>query len=609
MDSQPPQYPRQSTIAPLAYRRWEPATVWLLLLLLAPTAIVYVGSAGIPPLLNDTDSLYAEVAREMNLRADWITPYANGLRYFEKPPLFYWLMSLSYAVFGAEDEFTARLPTALAVVALVGVTFAIGRELFGTRAGFFGALALASSAGLFLFTRIVMPDALLTLVITLYFYAFLRWERAADKTLPLLWMYALAGTAVLVKGLVGAVLPAAGTLAALAATGRAREVRGLISLKGTALCLAICGSWLALMELNNPGFLWYYVVNEHILRFLGTRQPMDYGRLPLLSFWNLHLVWLFPWSIYLAALAWPANFRRAAAAHGRQLVLPFAWAGAVIVFFSLSSSRLEYYTMPALPALALLAGVQCAACWQRGRSWSGATLVVGGIAIGAALFAASEVDPIALARNLMAADSDPERLSYFGHIFDLSARRIEALHTALRVAAVALGIVLPLHHWMRTAQAKAAVLVAAMLILFGAAESAFWIFAPRLSSAAMASEINRRWDKSALIVVDGDFEDSSSIAFYTHQPLILHDGHSVNLDYGAHYPDAPPLRVDGRELGQLWSREKERVFVVTDETRQARLAKIIARPIYVLSRHGGQLLLSNIPDELTTFDDDGWSLL
>ena len=130
---------------------------WTIIALLALTAAIYVGSAGIPALLDDADSFYAEVAREMNLRHDWITPHANTLRYLEKPPLFYWLISLSYALFHSENAFTARLPTALAVVALVFVTCKIGQLLFGSRAGLFAGLALATSLGTFLFTRIILP--------------------------------------------------------------------------------------------------------------------------------------------------------------------------------------------------------------------------------------------------------------------------------------------------------------------------------------------------------------------------------------------------------------------------------------------------------------------
>src|SRR6266446_6555217 len=181
---------------------------WSLPLLMALTAAVYVGGAGIPALLDDADSFYAEVAREMNVRHDWITPYANELRFLEKPPLFYWLISLSYKVFGSTSALTARLPTALAVTALVFVTFKIGKLLFGFRAGLLGGLALATSIGMFLFTRIILPDALFTLLLALIIYSFLRWERAARKTGPLLWMYAFAGLAVLAKGLIGIVFPA-----------------------------------------------------------------------------------------------------------------------------------------------------------------------------------------------------------------------------------------------------------------------------------------------------------------------------------------------------------------------------------------------------------------
>src|SRR5204862_6269358 len=108
-----------------------------------------------PSLLDDADSLFAEAAREMNVRNDWITPYTNTIRFLAKPPIFYWLMSISYGVFRSATAFTARLPTALAVTALVFVTYKAGELVFGWRAGIFGALARATSVGTFLFRRIV----------------------------------------------------------------------------------------------------------------------------------------------------------------------------------------------------------------------------------------------------------------------------------------------------------------------------------------------------------------------------------------------------------------------------------------------------------------------
>src|SRR5205823_1961981 len=173
------------------------AMKWAPRFLMGLTVAIYVGSAGIPALLDDADSLFAEVAREMNVRHDWITPYTNTIRFLEKPPIFCWLMSISYAVFRSATAFTARLPTALAVTALVFVTYQIGKLVFGQRAGVLGGLTLATSAGTFLFTRIVLPEPILTLWLTLFFYCFLRWERAASKATSLMWMYVFAALAVL----------------------------------------------------------------------------------------------------------------------------------------------------------------------------------------------------------------------------------------------------------------------------------------------------------------------------------------------------------------------------------------------------------------------------
>jgi 4-amino-4-deoxy-L-arabinose transferase-like glycosyltransferase len=153
---------------------------WVVWFLLAVTVTIYLGSAGIPALLDDADALFAEIPREMNLRHDWITPYANAIRFLEKPPLLYWLIALSYIFCGVTNAFTARLPTALMVVALVFVTYKIGERLFGRRAGLFGGLALSTAFGTFLFTRIILQDILLTLILTLFVYTLVRWrERAA----------------------------------------------------------------------------------------------------------------------------------------------------------------------------------------------------------------------------------------------------------------------------------------------------------------------------------------------------------------------------------------------------------------------------------------------
>ena len=570
--------------------------------LIVLTLAIYVGSAGIPSLLDDADSLFAEAAREMNVRHDWITPYTNTIRFLEKPPVFYWLMSISYGVFRSATAFTARLPTALAVTALVFVTYKIGALVFGWRAGFFGALALATSAGTFLFTRIVLPEPVFTLWLTLFMYAFLRWERAERKTAPLVWMYVFAALAVLTKGLIGVVFPAAIVVLTLLATGTLKDVRGLLSPGGLLIFFAIAIPWHVWASLRNPGFAWFYFINEHVLRFVGGRYPVDYGTVPLVPFWLLHMVWLFPWSVYLLVLFSPARFKQELAEHGRGLVLVVAWALTVLIFFSMGTSRLEYYTMPAFPALALLAGAQCADSWERGRKWPGAALAATGALLGlslilaAALVTTGAMFPTLSQRGFLELKDQPEMyVFYLGHLFDLTPESLLALRTPLLLAGVSLGVALPLHYFVKRPETKGVTLASGMAAFFVAADIAFLIFAPRLTSRALADEINRRSDGRPTIVVDGEYEEGSSLAFYTRQPLLIHNGRSSNLEYGSYYSDAPPLFIDGAGLKRMWG-EPTRLFLLTFRSKQTRLQMIIPRDRYVLATYGDKLLISNFPD-------------
>ena len=567
-------------------------------LLTALTAAIYVSSAGIPVLLDDADSFYALVAREMNLRRDWITPYANTLRYLEKPPLFYWLIQLSYKIFGAANAFTARLPTALAVMALVFVTFKIGKLLFGFRAGLLGGLALATSAGMFLFTRIILPDALFTLMLSLVIYSFVRWEQAERKTGPLLWMYVFAALAVLAKGLIGVAFPACIIVVTLAATGRLKDLARLTSFKGMLIFLAIAAPWHILVGMRNPGFFWFYFINEHVLRFLGKRYPMDYNTVPLVPFWLLHVVWLFPWSVWLMTLCRPMTFRRALTERGRGLVLLLAWALTILVFFSFSS-RLEYYTLPAFPALALLAGAQFESYQERGLRWPGVVLACGvGLLtcitlIVFALFITSQG-----AGSFMNLKDNPNLYTfYLGHLFDLTPESLLALRAPLLVAALGLAIILPLHHLFRRPEAKAMVLSLGMAVFFVAANMAFLIFAPRLTSQPLAAEINRRFTDHSAIVIDGEYSEGCSAAFYAGRTVLLHNGRSTTLEYGSRYPDAPPLFLDDDALQRLWQDSTRRVFLITFQAKRDKLDALLPQSKFTLASYGDKLLLSNRSDQ------------
>jgi 4-amino-4-deoxy-L-arabinose transferase-like glycosyltransferase len=170
-----------------------------LLALIAFWGIIYLASCGHPPaLLDDADTVHAEAAREIAESGDWITLHANKIRYLEKAPLMYWSLALSYKLFGV-SEFSSRLPIALATLGLMLATMLLGEFAFGKRAGFYSALGIGTCAGIYLFTRVLWPDVILTLFITMALYCFLRALEQPIKSRYAYGIYFFGALAVLTK--------------------------------------------------------------------------------------------------------------------------------------------------------------------------------------------------------------------------------------------------------------------------------------------------------------------------------------------------------------------------------------------------------------------------
>lgn len=381
-------------------RQWHPVS---LLLILVPWLILQLGGLFSPGLLDDVDSVYIEIAREMLVRHDFVTPYIDGIRFFDKPPLLYWMAAGSMHLFGVH-AWAARLPLALGVLALLIAVYALGIRLFGAvspaghpdRAGLYAAWATGISIGPYLYTRFYIPDILvalwMTLAVHLLLIALERLDEGRSALLPSLGFGAVTALNVLTKGLIGLVFPVGFALLYLLWTRRLRDLRRLHLLAGALIFLVIAAPWHILAALRNPpvpmpsgvglparaGWTWFYLYNEHVARFLQRRIPHDYGQVPIPLFWLLLLLWLLPWTAFLPAavldavrtvrqplleslrfdsdavldfpcLAAGRDRRREAA---RSLLL---WALLILGFFTLSS-RQEYYHLPALPALALLVG-------------------------------------------------------------------------------------------------------------------------------------------------------------------------------------------------------------------------------------------------------------
>src|ERR1035438_3547505 len=258
-----------------------------------------------PALLDDADTVHAEAAREMLQRHDWVTLYVNGVRYLEKAPLMYWSVAASYKVFGI-SEWSTRLPLMLGVLAMIMATYGIGRWAFGGEGGLDAGLVLATALGPYLFTRFLIPDVLVGLWLTLTFWLFLESLEQAKPSRAICWgLAAVCALNVLTKGLIGLVFPAGAIGLYLLLTGNLRHLLRLRLVSSTLVFLAIAAPWHILVELRNPaqghvrGFLWFYFVNEHFLRFLNKRVPRDYDTVPLLLFWALLVLWLIPWTVFL----------------------------------------------------------------------------------------------------------------------------------------------------------------------------------------------------------------------------------------------------------------------------------------------------------------------
>src|ERR1019366_3409657 len=343
------------------------------LIVVAVAAIIFLGCIISPPsLMDDVDSIQAQIARGMLTSGDWVTARVDGLIYLEKPPLVYWTIAGSFRLFGVHD-WAARIPIAVSAIGVCWLTAAFGTWAFGKRAGFYAGLVMATCVGLFLFTRILIPDVMLTFTIALAMWALLR-ALEEEEPRPLLWAVVLAaclGTGLLLKSLIGVVFPAAAGLIYLSLTRQLfarRTWKRLHPFLGALIILAIAAPWHILATLRNPpyfaftlhsgpgqyhGFLWFFFINEQLLRFLNLRYPRDYNTVPRLWFWLLHLVWLFPWSVYLPAVA-KLRFQPVDRA-GRTRLLALVWTGFILVFFTFSTTQ-EYYSMPCYPALALLVG-------------------------------------------------------------------------------------------------------------------------------------------------------------------------------------------------------------------------------------------------------------
>jgi hypothetical protein len=558
--------------------------------------------------MDDSDAVEAQIARNMLTSGDWVTARLDGIVYLEKSPLIWWLMIISYKIFGAFD-WAARIPVALASIALGWLTAAFGIWAFGRRAGFYAGLAVSTCIGLFLFTRILIPDVMLTGTIALSMWAFLRCLDEEEKR-PRMWAAAMAaslGVGLLLKSTIALVFPGAAGFLYLAFTRQlfSRQVwRRLRPWSGLAIMLVIAAPWHLLATLRNPpyfdftmrsvpgeyhGFLWFYFMNEQVLRFLNLRYPRDYNTVPRVYFWLFHFLWLFPWSVYFPAIA-KLQFKPVDRA-GQTRLLALCWTGFLLVFFTFSTTQ-EYYSMPCYPALALLLGSAMAEGGAWVRRGTRILAVVAGLAAVACIAILISVRGVPSPGDISQALSrNPGAYTLsLGHMEDLTLNSFAYLRLPLAVAAVAflIGSIGNL----RAAGQRAFLAAALMMVLFfHAARLALVVFDPYLSSRPLAAALERA--PAGTLVVDHHYYTFSSVFFYTNRTAWLLNGRFNNLVYGSYAPGAPNVFLDDAQWRDMWL-GPQRCYLVADDQQRPRFEKLAGKDaLFVVADSGGKMVLTN----------------
>lgn len=341
-------------------KKWRQDILFLTLVF----SILFGSFLGSRPLTVPDEGRYAEIPREMVTSGDYVTPRVNGVKYFEKPPLFYWMQAASFKALGI-NEWSIRLPNGLMGLLGVLLVYGTGRKLYSRRAGLLAALTMGTF-GLYMgMARMVTLDMTLATLISGTFCCFILGNLYPAGTLRdrFMWgMYFCAALATLTKGLVGIIFPGMVIFSWLLMTRNWRELKTYCLPTGFLLLAAITVPWHILVQLKNPEFFKYYVIDQQFLRYItdseGRHQPFWFLPLALLG-------GLFPWTGFIFPAIWDARSTQWRVPHDTVIgttletsthLFLMLWAGLVFLFFWLSNSQLVPYVLPVYPPLALLLG-------------------------------------------------------------------------------------------------------------------------------------------------------------------------------------------------------------------------------------------------------------
>lgn len=552
------------------------------------------------PALNDGEGMYAEIAREMRLDGDWVTPHLNGKRHFDKPPLPYWAIAINQTLLG-ETELAARLWPALATWATVPVVGALGSTLYGIGVGCLAALVFSTFTGIFIFGRMIMPDPFLYFWISLAILGYIKgYVKNQEPGGPWFWiMFAALGMAALTKSILGMGLPTAIIMLHVVVSGRLRSFLSKRLLAGLCVTAAVALPWLLAVAAANPDFLGYFIIREHILRFTGQRFPPDeFLSLPI--FFLLTWVWMFPWMSFVPQALWKGWKRmRLKGIQDSEETILFLWIVLIVGLFTASRSRLEYYALPSLPAFAILVGK----LWgevlgidkERGslKGMSIAMAIQAVIMACVALGAFAVLGPykdvvfraIQEAWPMAGWVVGPDQVAVLDHI------RVPSLVTVGALAVLLLGALAAMRRsrpWFCLG-----ILAGMMLPLFVMIHWGFLVMEPFMSIRPVAEIVRENTGPDDIVVFQEphEFMWVGGLAYYTKR--LVHIYRNPLFDGLESRKREPPERfLDQSQLLGLWDSGKKVVVVGYEVGDLARMLPR-ERQVRILGVKGGRVVMSN----------------
>lgn len=577
-----------------------------LIILAASLPFIFWGTGSIG-LLDRDEGVYGSIAREMAERGDWITPHFNGLRYLEKPPLYFWLTAATIKLFGP-SEWAVRLWSALPTLGTAVLVWRLGQLLYGAHAGILSFIIFITGVGVFRYSRVAATDSLLVFSLALSMYGLVETllsqtsQARVSRWKPLLLYVGLA-LGVLSKGLIGIVFPVAILICYLFFSGERVSLQRIHLNWGVPLFLLVALPWHLLAAWHNDEFFRFYVLDNQILRFLSQRAHIeDDVAVSSVAFLVLTFLWFFPWSLFLSATlrqGFP-DLRMSHDPSAQIRLLIGLWAVIVLGFFTLSSSTLEHYFLPAIPPMSLMVGAAWSDAFREraapsGLKWSLIMATFGCVPLGFFLLDLSErLTPQHIFAWLAEMNVYYRILREQGREFPFSS--VAPFAPLAKGLGLVLAFGLPLSlffYWLRRTHLSFLVITGIAALLAGLVFKLVLIIEPHHSTKEISFALNAQARLEDLIVHEGSLEYSGGLPFYTGRQIYLLNGNRGDLEFGSRQPEGRGLFLNDAELARLWE-GKQRVFLISQLPAPGTTrGRVSGKPLFLLGQYGSRFLYSN----------------